>query len=112
LAKINWNLGLSALIAHLPGLLLLGLFYIEFVLLDDSQRHLYLAAFSQMFSIPMVPWVAQIAVLSEPDKMVVSQTSFVAIQWLALAMMLVAFVGGYLEGRLKKKRRTKAEKAE
>lgn len=101
-SKTQYNLLFATLLGNAIGLISLTLYFVQFILLDDSRRNLFLAGFSQMFTSSIAPYTARIAVLLEANKNSISQTTFTAIQWIGLIIMVVIFVAGYLVGKLKK----------
>ena len=67
----------------------------KFNYLTDSQRNLWLAGFSQMFSAPILRITAKIGVLVEAESGVITQTFVNAMQVLGLILLALVFMVGY-----------------
>lgn len=100
-AEFNWSLPISILVGNSFGILSLIIYFWQFLFITDSERNLFLAALSQMFTSCTNIFVARVAILFEPDKNVVGQVSFTAVQILGLIFMMIIFAIGYIWSKKK-----------
>ncbi len=99
-SKTNWKAIPSVLIGSATGVLSLILYLWQFLGQNDDTRNMALAVISQMYlaSTPMYLF-ARLAVLFEAQPNYVGLTTAVAMQVIAVILMIVIFTAGYLWGR-------------
>ncbi len=101
-ARCTWKTVPAILIAHAAGICLLLLYLWQFLIETDQTRSLVLAGLSQMFaaSTPMYLF-SWLAVLFESQPNYAGRTTFVALQVIALAYMMIIFSAAFFRERKK-----------
>lgn len=99
-SKTTWKAIPSVLIGSATGILSLILYLWQFLGRNDETRNMLLAGISQMYSIATPMYLlARLAILFESRPNYVGQTTMLAIQVIAVILMIVIFTAGYFWGR-------------
>jgi hypothetical protein len=78
------------------GIISLLVYMWQFTYLTDTQRNIWLAVFSQVFSAPVLWITGKIAVLFEAESGMITKTSMNVMQISGLILMVLVFTAGYL----------------
>ncbi len=99
-AQTDWGFFPSVIIGSATGLISLVLYIWQFLFETEETRNLFIAGLSQMYSasIPgyLFGWLAR---LFESQPHYIGRTSFLALQVIAVILMMVIFVCGYINGK-------------
>ena len=108
-SKTNWKALPSILISSATGILSLVLYIWQFLIESDATRNMFFAALSQMYSTSTPMYLfGGLARLFESQPNYAGRASFLALQVIAVVLMIVIFSGGYFWG----KKRSKAKNAQ
>ncbi len=86
---------MAILLGNIFGIISVGVYYWQFVLLTNQARTFVLAAFSQQFTSPLIMITVRIGRLFEAAPDTVTQTTLNASQAIGLLLMLIVFSAGY-----------------
>lgn len=96
-AGTDWSFLQSMAIGNAAGLISLALYIWQFVFETDETRNLFLAGLSQMYGAAaptyFFGWLAR---MFESEPNTIGRASFLAIQVIALVLLLAVFLCGYL----------------
>lgn len=99
-SKTTWKAIPSVLIGNATGLLSLALYLWQFLGRNDETRNTALAVISQMYSASTPMYLfAKLAILFESQPNYFGRTAMVAMQVIAVILMIVIFTLGYFWGR-------------
>lgn len=99
----TWNMLSATLIGNCIGLVCFALYFIEYILLDESEINIFIAAFSQMFVNSIVLLISPWAALVEANSTSITQSTITALQWISLILMIIIFMSGYIFGKVKQR---------
>lgn len=99
-SKTTWKAIPAVLIGSATGILSLILYLWQFLWQSDEARNMVLAVVSQMYSAatPMYLFI-RLALLFESQANYMGRATMVAIQVIAVFLMIFIFTGGYIWGR-------------
>ena len=99
-AKSGWNFVVSVIISSAAGLISLALYNWQFLFETDETRNIFLAGLSQLYSAAtpsyLFGWLAN---MFESQPNYIGRASFLAIQVIAVVLLFVVFVCGYVKGK-------------
>lgn len=87
---------IAIIYGNIFGIISLLVYVWQFTYLIDSQRNIWLAAFSQAFSSPISRITAKIGVQFEAKSGMITQASINVMQASGLILMVLVFAAGYL----------------
>ena len=94
-AAFHQNPFMAILLGNIFGIISVGVYYWQFVLLTDQARSFVLAAFSQAFNTPLIMLTVRIGRLFEAAPDALTQITVNASQAIGLLLMLIVFSTGY-----------------
>lgn len=99
-SETDWGFVPSLLIGNALGIVSLGLYLWQFLIESDETRSMAIAVFSQMFSAGTPTYLfGRLAMMFESQPNYAGRITLVAIQVIALIVMMVIFTVGYFMGK-------------
>lgn len=99
-AKTDWNLVVSMIISSALGIISLALYIWQFLFETDETRNIFLAGLSQMYSAATPSYLfGWFAIMFETQSHYIGRASFLAMQVIAVVLLLIIFICGFIKGK-------------